>query len=153
MQPLPAFFPLRNRLISGLASALVVVEARLRSGSLVSARHAADQGVEVFAVPGPITLAGHAGSNRLLRDGAWPLLEARDVLDVLGWSVTTGAGRTTPPQRDDAILASLRHAAATRDELARRLGLEPARLASALLELELAGLVARDRDGRWRARR
>src|SRR5262245_28445524 len=68
--PRAAFFPLRNRLISALARALIVVEARERSGSLVTARHAADQGVDVFAVPGPIGQPHHVGSNRLLRDGA-----------------------------------------------------------------------------------
>jgi DNA processing protein len=80
--PLRYFFPLRNRLISGLARAVVVVEARERSGSLVTARHAADQGIDVFAVPGPITVAHHVGTNRLLRDGAIPLLETDDVLSA-----------------------------------------------------------------------
>ncbi|HEX2485541.1 MAG TPA: DNA-processing protein DprA, partial [Myxococcota bacterium] len=82
--PRPVQFPLRNRLISALSRAVVVVEARERSGSLSTARHAADQGVEVLAVPGPIDAPTSRGANRLLRDGARPLLEVRDVLDAIG---------------------------------------------------------------------
>ena len=89
--PLPAFFPLRNRLISGMASAVVIVEARERSGSLITAGHAANQGVDVFAVPGPITAPTSAGPNRLLRDGAYVALEAADVLRELGIPVPAGA--------------------------------------------------------------
>jgi DNA processing protein len=151
--PLRAFFPLRNRLISGLARALVVVEARERSGSLVTARHAADQGVDVFAVPGPITSPHHVGSNRLLRDGAAPLLDSADVLAAIAWPgapKSTGA-RLAITESARALLAVLRSEPASSDELARRLCAEPAALAPPLLDLELAGAIARDRDGRWRA--
>ena len=81
--PRPAHFPLRNRLISGLAEALLVIEARERSGTLVTTAHAAAQGVDVFALPGPLGAAACAGSNRLLRDGAHVALEPEDVLGVL----------------------------------------------------------------------
>jgi DNA processing protein len=150
-------FPLRNRLISGLARALVVVEARLRSGSLVTARHALDQGVDVFAVPGPITVPTSEGPNRLLRDGAAPVLEAADILDELGLR-RPGARATRPPAAEEppagaAILDALRRAPATRDELARVLGLTPHALAPDLLELELEGQVLEDRDGRLRTLR
>ena len=153
MAPRPGFFPLRNRLISGLSAVLVVVEARERSGSLVTARHAAEQGVEVFAVPGPIDVPHHVGTNRLLRDGTAPLLDSQDVLAELSWPSTRraareGAGLSEPAAQ---ILAALRHASEDGDGLARRLGLAPAALATPLIELELRGLVARDRDGRWRA--
>src|SRR5262249_53996076 len=146
-------FPLRNRLISGLARALVVVEARARSGSLVTARHAADQGVDVFAVPGPITVANHVGSNRLLWDGAWPLLDTSDVLSVLAWPAAPRRARARLALSGAAreILAALRDAPASGDELARRLGAVPSEQAPPLLELELAGAIARDRDGRFRA--
>jgi DNA processing protein len=151
--PRPAFFPLRNRLISGLARALVVVEARERSGSLTTARHAADQGVDVFAVPGPITVPHHVGTNRLLRDGAAPLLDSSDVLSALAWPTAPRPTRArlalAEPAR--AILDALRAAPASGDDLARRLETVPAALAPPLLELELAGAIARDRDGRWRA--
>ena len=151
--PQRAFFPLRNRLISGLARALIVVEARERSGSLVTARHAADQGVEVFAVPGPITEPNHVGTNRLLRDGVAPLLDASDVLTALAWPAAPRAARARLriSARARELLDALRHAPATGDDLARRLAAAPSELAPPLLELELAGAIARDRDGRWRA--
>jgi DNA processing protein len=151
--PLPAFFPLRNRLISGLSRALIVVEARERSGSLVTARHAADQGIDVFAVPGPITEPNHVGTNRLLRDGVAPLLDAADVLSALAWPAAPRTARATlqVSARAHELLDALRHAPATGDDLARRLAAGPPELAPPLLELELAGAIARDRDGRWRA--
>jgi DNA processing protein len=151
--PQRAYFPLRNRLISGLARALVVVEARERSGSLVTARHAADQGVDVFAVPGPIHVANHVGCNRLLRDGAWPLLDTADVLSVLAWpsAPRVARARLMISARAREILDALRDAPASGDDLARRLAAAPAALAPPLLELELARAIARDRDGRWRA--
>jgi len=151
--PLRYFFPLRNRLISGLARAVVVVEARERSGSLVTARHAADQGVDVFAVPGPIAVPHHVGTNRLLRDGAAPLLDSEDVLSALAWPSTPRRTRAQLSLSDSArdLLDALRGEPASGDDLARRLGLEASALAPPLVELELAGAIARDRDGRWRA--
>lgn len=147
-------FPLRNRLISGCSRALVVVEARARSGSLVTARHAADQNVAVLAVPGPIYAATSEGTNRLIRDGAAPLLEIDDVLEAAGLEV-----RTAPPGPETErgglerrVCAALEEAPLDRDELARRLGCTPGELAPALLELEVAGRVAADpSDGRLRS--
>jgi DNA processing protein len=155
--PRKVHFPLRNRLISGLSRAVVVVEARARSGSLVTARHALDQGIEVLAVPGPVTAATSEGTNALLRDGAAPALSPADVLAAAGLaaacaqtpgSPAPGAALAAPAS---AILAALRQRPATRDELGRRLALAPGALSVALLELELAGRVAEDRDGRLRA--
>jgi DNA processing protein len=160
--PLKHHFPLRNRLISGLAEALVVVEARARSGSRISAEHAAEQGREVLAVPGPIDAPTSEGPNLLLRDGAAPALDASDVLRALGRVDEAEAWlRRRRRARDDggeaslapearAVLAALRGAPATRDELAARLGLPPATLAPRLLDLELDGRVAEDRAGRLR---
>jgi len=151
--PRKAFFPLRNRLISGLARAVVVVEARERSGSLTTARHALDQGVEVFAAPGPAAAASHRGSNGLLRDGAHVLLEARDLLDELAWPRTARSRPVVPPLTATAreLLDALRGGPLSGDALAHRSGRTPGSLAAALLELELAGTALRDRDGRWRA--
>lgn len=154
--PRAAHFPLRNRLISALARAVVVVEARERSGSLVTAMHAADQGREVFAVPGPLGSPTSAGTNRLLRDGAHALTSADDVLQWLGLPLDAGAADPVlTPARDGSIearvLRVLAAAPATRDELARRLRTSPGDLALPLLELELAGVVAEDRDGRLRS--
>jgi len=156
--PLPPFFPLRNRLISGLAAAVIVVEARERSGSLTTAGHAANQGIDVFAVPGPITAPTSRGTNRLLRDGAIVVLEAADVLSELSIPQKAWPARARPEAPRPgvgtapgaaAILSVLEHQPATRDELGRRLGRGPEQLALDLLELELAGRVALDRDGRW----
>jgi DNA processing protein len=150
--PLPAYFPLRNRLISALAEAVIVVEARERSGSLLTARCAADQGVEVFAVPGPIDAPTSVGPNRLIQQGAGLVMEAADVLRELG---IAARGATTEPAVPALSLAAavervLRRRALSRDELPAALGRPPAELSAALLELELAGRVREDRDGRLR---
>ena len=154
--PRPAQFPLRNRLISALARAVVVVEARERSGSLSTARHAADQGVEVLAVPGPIDAPTSRGANRLLRDGARPLLEVRDVLDANGVRVRHApARRHASPEADASplareVLTALADGPLERDALCRRLRRPPEALAAPLLELELCERVCCDRDGRLR---
>lgn len=83
--PLPRHFPLRNRIISGISRAVVVAEAPVRSGALITARIALEQGRDVLAVPGNPLFPHTAGSNRLLRDGACPVTEAGDVLAALGW--------------------------------------------------------------------
>lgn len=144
-------FPLRNRILSGLSRALVVVEARARSGSLSTALHADAQHRDVFAVPGPLGVATSAGTNGLLRDGAFVLLTADDVLQRLG--LPPGAGAPVPREAAlpaNRVLRTLAAAPATRDELARRLGEAPAALALELLELEMAGAVVEDRDGTLR---
>lgn len=152
--PRAGHFPLRNRLISALGLAVIVVEARERSGSLVTAGHAAEQGRDVFAVPGPLGCATSAGTNRLLRDGALALTSADDVLQRLGLPLDAADLEPRPApragSRDARLLRALAPAPATRDELARRLGVAPSDLALPLLELELAGEVAEDRDGRLR---
>lgn len=151
--PRPPFFPMRNRLISGLALAVVVVEARERSGSLITASHAANQGREVFAVPGPITAPTSVGVNRLLRDGAHPCLGAEDVLAELKMLPTLTVSAATDRRLKASsrqIVESLAAEPASRDELSRRLNREPEQLALELLELELAAVVDEDRDGRLR---
>ena len=157
--PLRPYFPLRNRLLTGMSLALVVVEARLPSGSLISAGHAANQDVDVFAVPGPVTAPTSEGTNQLLADGAFVARSSRDViarLDQLGVPLarpTRGPEATEPRGERPAlqrILTALHEQPATRDELGRRLGLAPERLAADLLDLELDGRVAEDRDGRLR---
>ena len=154
--PRRAQFPFRNRLISALASAVLVVEARERSGSLVTARHAADQGVDVLAVPGPLGVPTSEGTNRLLRDGAHVALDPDDLLRPLGLERRSGApravrAREAAPGGEGRVLRALLAAPATVDELAQRLGRAPEALAPELLELELAGRVGVDRDGRLRA--
>jgi DNA processing protein len=151
--PLRYHFPLRNRLISALAEAVVVVEARARSGSLITAEHAAEQGRDVLAVPGPIDAPASEGPNRLLRDGAAPVLDAGDVLRAIGRTAVPPPPRARADPLEAGVrvlLAALREEPATRDELGARLGLTPAELSRRLVALELAGRVAEDRDGRLR---
>ena len=143
VEPAPWRFPARNRIVAGLCSASVVVEARERSGALITADFALEEGREVFAVPGEITSALSAGSNALLRLGATPLTCAQDVLESFG---LVAADRAEPQVGAAAglVLASVREAAAGADELARATGLAAEELAVALTELELAGAVTEE---------
>jgi DNA processing protein len=136
-------FPERNRLISGIASATWVVEARERSGSLWSARHALDQGREVFATPGPVDTDLCRGSNALLRDGAGVALEPADLELALLGSVR---GREPPALAGPghALRALLRAGPVDVDRLGEALGLGSPALAALLLELELEGAIARE---------
>jgi DNA processing protein len=143
VEPAPWRFPARNRIIAGLSHATVVVEARERSGALITADFALEEGREVFVVPGEITSALSAGSNALLRLGATPLLAAADVLSALGVEPPEASGADVSADAARA-LATVREGPIGADELARRTGLEAGRLAVALSELELAGLVAAD---------
>jgi DNA processing protein len=146
VEPAPWRFPARNRIIAGLSAATVVVEARERSGALITADLALEEGRDVFAVPGEITSALSSGTNALLKLGAAPCTGAADVLDVFG---------IAPEERDSpepigpaaAVLAALPAAA---DELIGATGLDARAVAVALAELELAGL-AHEGDGVFRA--
>ena len=144
VEPAPWRFPARNRIIAGLAAATVVVEARERSGALITADLALEEGREVFAVPGEITSALSAGTNELLKLGATPLTTAADVLDVFGLAA---------PRREPVDLGSRGRGRARstarrpgeRGRAARATGLEAGALAAALTELELAGVRRRGR--------
>ncbi len=150
VEPAPWRFPARNRLIAGLCAATVVVEARERSGALITADLALEEGREVFAVPGEIVSALSAGSNALLRLGAAPATCVADVLESFGLTPRELERAPLAPAAAH-VLAAVGAAAAGADELARATGLEAADLAAALVELELAGLVASE-DGVYRAR-
>jgi DNA processing protein len=138
VEPAPWRFPARNRIIAGLAAVTVVVEARERSGALITADLALEEGREVFAVPGEITSSLSGGTNELLRLGATPLLRADDVLEIFG---LTASRQAAPDVSEEAaiLLERLRDGPASADELVRATGLEPGQLASALTELEIAG--------------
>ena len=141
-EPSPWRFPARNRIIAGLAQATVVVEARERSGALITADFALELGREVFAAPGEITSALSAGTNDLLRQGATPLLSAEDVLAVLGVEPIPEALPAGLSPESLAVLERLSDGARTLDELVRATEIDPAGLAAVLTELELAGLIA-----------
>ncbi len=151
VEPAPWRFPARNRIIAGLARATVVVEARERSGALITADLALEEGREVLACPGEITSALSAGTNALLRLGAAPLTRVDDVLEVFGLEAADASTRPLVGPTAERVLDRLADAPAGVDELARATGLGAAELAGALTELELAGLAAGS-DGIYRAR-
>jgi DNA processing protein len=150
VEPAPWRFPARNRIIAGLCEAVVVVEARERSGALITADFALEEGREVFAVPGEITSALSAGSNALLKLGAAPLTAAGDVLDALGIERSTAQPDPEVSEAAQRLLALVRDGAAAADELTVRASLDAGAVSVALTELELAGLVAAA-DGVYRA--
>ncbi len=145
--PVPGNFPRRNRVISGLVRGVLVVEATPNSGSLITARFAAEQGRDVFAIPGSIHSPFSKGCHRLIKDGAKLVETAQDVLEELGLAPAGAPGRSKTgqgaPDADAArVLAALGHDPAGVDALAERTGLEASAVAVALVELELAGQVA-----------
>jgi len=140
VEPAPWRFPARNRIIAGLCDATVVVEARERSGALITADLALEEGREVLAVPGEITSALSGGTNSLLRLGATPLTGSGDVLELFGLS-PAAATAVDLSETADNVLGRLRDGPASADELARATGLGAGALASALTELELAGVA------------
>lgn len=152
VEPAPWRFPARNRIVAGLSLATVVVEARERSGALITADFALDLGRDVFAVPGEITSALSAGTNDLLRQGAIPLLTADDVLRALGLEGTPPAAAPAMSAAAAAVLAAARDGPRGADELAHSAGLPSSEAAAALVELELAGLLA-SADGVYRSLR
>jgi DNA processing protein len=148
VEPAPWRFPARNRIVAGLASATVIVEARERSGALITADFALETGREVFAVPGEITSSLSAGTNALLRLGATPLTSSGDVLEALGL-VAAEATPVRLSEHGTAVLTVLAREPAGADQLVRETGLEAPGVATALAELELAGAVA-EADGLYR---
>ena len=149
VEPAPWRFPARNRIIAGLCGATLVVEARERSGALITADFALEEGRDVLAVPGEITSALSAGTNALLKLGATPVTSADDVLELFAMT----PARRDPVRLDEtagAVLDALRASALTADEVARIAGKDPGAVAAALIELELARQVSLE-DGVYRA--
>lgn len=148
-QPRPAFFPRRNRIISGLAHAVVIVEAGQKSGSLITARLALEQGRDVLAVPGNVLTGRNKGGHALLRDGARMVETAQDVLDELP-RLSAGNGGQLRAESSDLVLQALSDGDAhDADELCTHAKLEISSLLTRLLELELQGLVRREAGGRF----
>lgn len=159
-EPRPQNFPIRNRIIAGLAVGVVVVEASRRSGSLITARLATDFGRDVFAVPGSVFSETSAGTHELLRDGAILCRGSEDVLAELFPSVGVPAARAVEPKLAFEISgeaarlyeALRREESLSADELAQALELPAATVLAALFELEAAGLAICD-AGRYGAAR
>jgi DNA processing protein len=155
--PLPYHFPRRNRVISGLALGTVVVEAAPRSGSLITARCALEQGREVFAVPGPVGVALHDGPNRLIQDGAKLVRGVQDILDEIAPQLRAGAIASRAPGPvlspiERRVLDAVRPGDAHVDEVIRRADLPPGAALETLLALELRGVVEQQPGMRFRAR-
>lgn len=163
LQPMARHFPARNRIISGLAKATIVVEAAAKSGSLITARDALDQGREVFAVPGHPMDARASGCNMLIRDGATLVRNAQDVLEALAPLASAEQPALSlvlpqEPQKDSRslretadlhsqILSRLGPAPLAEDQLIRDLGRPAAKVTPALVELELDGSIDRAPGG------
>ncbi|WP_252272320.1 DNA-processing protein DprA [Pseudomonas subflava] len=141
-------FPRRNRIISGLSLGVLVVEASPSSGSLITARLAAEQGREVYAIPGSIHHPGARGCHQLIREGAALVESVDDILQALGgWQrLPPTAGEA--PRSESPLLNQLRAAPQTSEGLARACGLDLGETLAALTELELEGLVVCE-AGRW----
>ena len=137
-------FPRRNRLISGLARGCLVVEAALASGSLITARAAAEQGREVFAIPGSIHSPLSKGCHALIKSGAKLVESADDVLSELSGFRPSGFASTQQPsaRADSGLLAHMGHDPVDVDSLCSRAGLSAEQVSSELLKLELDGRVA-----------
>ncbi len=153
MKPMSGLFPQRNRVITGLSLGVVVVEAAERSGALVSARHAMEQGREVFAVPGPIDSRMSRGCHALLRDGARLVESVDDVLDEFGplaSAVPDAAGRTVHHpaeihlnEQEQAVLDAIECAATSIDEICAKSRLPVQRVLATLSVLESRRLIRR----------
>lgn len=155
-------FPRRNRLISGLAHGVLVIEAAAESGSLITARLAAEQGKEVFAIPGSIHSPQARGCHKLIRQGAKLVESVQDILEDLDWQVQSAMPSLTPTVTaidqgsqpvstlpEDELLALIGFDPCSIDELATRSGLSVETLSERLLQLELDGYLANLPGGRF----
>ncbi len=143
IKPARYTFPERNRIISGLSSAVVVVEAGERSGTMITVGTALDQGRDVYAVPGEMGSSTSLGTNRLLRDGAGIVISPRELLENLG--LVPG----DPPAPADPLLEQVSGNGLTPEELSLKTGEPVAALRQRLLQLELSGRVIRRPGNRF----
>lgn len=149
--PVRTYFPARNRILSGLSDAVIIIEASLKSGSMITASYAADQGRDVYAVPGNALSRESEGCNRLIREGAFLLTEAEDVL----WRIPSARrldafsaaldSQSDDPEEEDAICHLLRGGAMTLNDLSSLLGEPLPEILCRLTDLEIRGSIRRDR--------
>lgn len=156
--PAPGNFPARNRIISGLSQGTLLVEGAQASGAMITVNLALEQGRDVFAVPGGIYSPMSAAPNRVILDGATPVLSAWDILEHYRWAQRPGENdvrRSAPPvaldPEDEAIVAPLRNEALSFEELVAATGLSAAKLNSHLTMLELRGIIEKVPGGQYRA--
>ena len=149
--PLPEHFPLRNRIISGISLAVVIVEASEKSGSLITARSALEQGRDVMAVPGNVLSGRNRGSHGLLKDGAKVVESVDDILEEVGWPAAGAGGYSgSKVLNSDPLLARMEPGEVYRlDELATLTGTAGPRLLPRLMELELRGRIVSSSGGRF----
>lgn len=148
-------FPRRNRLICGLSRGVLVVEAAVSSGSLITARLAAEQGREVFAIPGSIHSPLAKGCHALIKQGAKLVESAQDIMEELGFAAAAASATAQSKQAQDSapddhpLLAHIGFDPCDTDTLQQRSGLDAAAVNSALTDLELAGVIESLPGGRW----
>jgi DNA processing protein len=148
-------FPPRNRIISGLAAAVVVVEATVKGGALITAEAALRHGIQVFAVPGDVGRASSEGCNLLIRDGAFPVLGEDDLIESLELVLGPAPGfRKTAatselPEEDQVIVDLIASGVGTADELLAMLDGGPGAGLAQLGSLEMRGVIRSDGPGRY----
>lgn len=138
-EPKPFHFPQRNRIMAGLSRGVLVIEARAKSGALITANFALEENRDVFSVPGPITSATSAGPNRLLNQGAEAALDADAILDA--WGLAVLAVPDASRKAAEPFLAHFPEGAIHVDELVRQSGMDAARVNIELAKLELIGYI------------
>ena len=144
-------FPFRNRIITGLARALIVMEAKIRSGTMTSVRHALDQGKDVFVYPGDPASPNYEGNHQLLREGAIYFTTAGNILEDLGWldnpgiirqnSECSGGATESSSPEEAAVIKALTPGKLSFEQIAEKSGLAPAALMSTLTMLQIRGKV------------
>ena len=144
IQPRPYLFPERNRIISGMSLGTLVVEAAIKSGSLVTARLALEQGREVFAIPGAITNELARGCHHLIKEGAQLVETVSDILTSLYLPLTTDTEHEPSIESEDPIICALNQQNFTADQLADKLTMPIGQLQSRLVELEILGIIGRE---------
>jgi len=155
----PEYFPQRNRIIAGLSTATLVMEADVASGSLITARHASRYGREVFAVPGSVLNQNHAGCHQLIRDGAYLAESADDVMQLMGWQSHAIADASLDDvlarcnDGEQAVIRALQHDVLHVDQLAEACACTVPDLAALLLSLEMQAVIESLPGSRYTLRR